>query len=86
MGPRFQRAKHSLVSVVILYSLVLLLVGYLLPEHLALLLISPFYLLIALGCYCLGKLGVDLLAFHDCSAETPKLEKVPLYHTSITLI
>ena len=35
----------------------------------------PFYLLISLGCYCLWKLGVDLLMFKDCPEDIPKLAK-----------
>jgi cellulose synthase/poly-beta-1,6-N-acetylglucosamine synthase-like glycosyltransferase len=38
--------------------------------------ISPWYLLILLGCYCLAKLGYDLLTFNDYPLEIKKLEQV----------
>mmetsp|Transcript_3602 Transcript_3602/g.5613 ORF Transcript_3602/g.5613 Transcript_3602/m.5613 type:complete len:92 (-) Transcript_3602:578-853(-) len=37
--------------------------------------ISPWYLLIVLGCYCLAKLGYDLFSFNDYPLEIKKLEK-----------
>lgn len=36
----------------------------------------PLYLLVVLGCYCLARLGSDLLAFRDDPAEIAKLEQV----------
>lgn len=43
--------------------------------------ILPWYGLIVLGCYCLYRLGVDLLKFRDCSVEeTLKLEQVRLMY------
>jgi dolichyl-phosphate mannosyltransferase polypeptide 3 len=37
--------------------------------------VAPWYALICLGCYCLTKLGLDLLTFRDCPQEIPKLAK-----------
>lgn len=36
----------------------------------------PGYLLIVFGCYCLGKLGYDLVTFNDYPHEIQKLEAV----------
>jgi len=36
----------------------------------------PCYLLMVFGCYCLGKLGVDLILFNDYPLEVKKLEEV----------
>jgi hypothetical protein len=44
---------------------------------------APLYLLVLLGCYCLARLGSDLLAFRDDPTEISKLEKV---HPSSALI
>jgi len=38
--------------------------------------VSPWYLLIVFGCYCLAKLGYDLLTFNDYPKEIKKLEQV----------
>ena len=37
--------------------------------------VAPWYALICFGCYCLTKLGIDLLTFRDCPQEIPKLAK-----------
>mmetsp|Transcript_26948 Transcript_26948/g.27181 ORF Transcript_26948/g.27181 Transcript_26948/m.27181 type:complete len:92 (+) Transcript_26948:289-564(+) len=37
--------------------------------------VIPWYLLICLGCYCLGKLGLDIACFNDYPEATLKLEK-----------
>jgi hypothetical protein len=37
---------------------------------------APLYLLVVLGCYCLARLGCDLLAFRDDPKEIAKLEQV----------
>lgn len=37
--------------------------------------ISIWYLLIIFGCYCLAKLGYDLLTFNDYPKEIKKLEQ-----------
>lgn len=34
----------------------------------------PWYLLVSFGCYCLYKLGSDLLNFRNCPEEIKKLE------------
>ena len=36
----------------------------------------PCYLLIIFGCFCLGKLGYDLISFNDLPSEVHKLEEV----------
>ena len=36
--------------------------------------VLPWYLLVSLGCYCLFRLGCDLLAFNNCPEEVKKLE------------
>lgn len=41
--------------------------------------IWPMFLLISLGCYCLGRLGYDLLTFGDYPQEIFALEKVNYY-------
>lgn len=33
----------------------------------------PLYLLIALGCYMLGKLGLDVASVHDCDDAAEEL-------------
>jgi dolichyl-phosphate mannosyltransferase polypeptide 3 len=38
--------------------------------------VFPFYILITFGCYCLGKIGYDLLVFNDYSNKTKELEQV----------
>jgi dolichyl-phosphate mannosyltransferase polypeptide 3 len=38
--------------------------------------VSPFYGLIIFGCYCLARLGLDLMSFNDYPAEIKLLEKV----------
>ena len=38
--------------------------------------VSPWYMLILVGCYCLAKLGMDLLSFNDYPHEIKKLEQV----------
>lgn len=38
--------------------------------------VSPWYFLIVFGCYCLAKLGFDLLTFNDYPHEIKKLEQV----------
>ncbi len=38
--------------------------------------ILPLYFLILFGCYCLGKLGYDLLVFRDDPQEIDVLAKV----------
>lgn len=40
--------------------------------------VSPWYMLILFGCYCLAKLGIDLLSFNDYPHEIKKLEQVGL--------
>jgi len=47
--------------------------GELLQQYLVL---FPWYILICFGCYCLGKLGLDLLLFKDFPNETKKIEAV----------
>lgn len=37
--------------------------------------IAPWYSLILFGCYCLTKLGIDLLTFNDYPEEIFNLEK-----------
>ncbi len=37
--------------------------------------IIPWYSLICFGCYCLMKIGFDLLTFNDYPLEIGKLEK-----------
>jgi len=37
-------------------------------------LLFPWYLLVSLGCYCLFRLGKDLLSFRNCPEEVKKLE------------
>ena len=44
----------------------------------------PCYLLIIFGCFCLGKLGYDLISFNDLPNEIHKLEEV--YPTLISRI
>ena len=39
---------------------------------------APWTLLIWLGCYCLLRLGFDLLTFRSCPLEIKKLERVSL--------
>ena len=41
----------------------------------------PWYGLISLGCYCLFRLGMDLLNYRDRPDEIPKLAEV---HTTAT--
>ena len=36
--------------------------------------VLPWFALVTLGCYCLGKLGIDLLTFNDCPHEISLLE------------
>ena len=36
--------------------------------------VAPWYLLVSLGCYCLYRLGTDLLAFNSCPHEIKALE------------
>jgi dolichyl-phosphate mannosyltransferase polypeptide 3 len=38
--------------------------------------VAPWYSLILFGCYCLAKLGFDLLTFNDYPKEIKKLEQV----------
>lgn len=38
--------------------------------------VLPFLLLIWLGCFCLAKLGYDLLTFNDYTLKTAELEQV----------
>lgn len=38
--------------------------------------ILPIYILMCFGCYCLGKLGYDLLIFRDDPSEIDKLAQV----------
>lgn len=38
--------------------------------------VLPWLLLMWFGCYCLFKLGIDLLSFNDYPKEIHKLEKV----------
>lgn len=38
--------------------------------------VSPWYVLIIFGCYCLAKLGLDLLSFNEYPHEIKKLEQV----------
>ena len=40
--------------------------------------ILPWYGLILFGCYCLMKLGSDLLNFNDCPKEIQKLSQVTM--------
>ena len=40
--------------------------------------VSPWYLLMVMGCFCLGKLGFDLISFNDYPQEIKKLEEVCL--------
>ena len=35
----------------------------------------PWLLLMWLGCFCLGKLGLDIVCFNDMPQEIQKLEK-----------
>jgi dolichyl-phosphate mannosyltransferase polypeptide 3 len=37
--------------------------------------VFPWYVLICFGCYCLSKLGYDLLTFNDYPLEIIALEK-----------
>jgi dolichyl-phosphate mannosyltransferase polypeptide 3 len=37
--------------------------------------VSPWYVLMSFGCYCLGRLGFDLLTFNDYPEEINKLEQ-----------
>ncbi len=36
----------------------------------------PWYALMNLGCYCLYRMGMDLLIFRDCPEEIDKLKQV----------
>lgn len=38
--------------------------------------VSPFYILIIFGSYCLARLGLDLMSFNDYPKEIKLLEKV----------
>lgn len=38
--------------------------------------VLPWYSLVLFGCYCLGKLGIDMLSFRDCPQDIPKLAEV----------
>lgn len=38
--------------------------------------VLPWYTLICVGSYCLGRLGLDILKFNDCPQEIAKLGKV----------
>jgi hypothetical protein len=38
--------------------------------------VLPWYALICFGCYCLSKLGSDILTFNDCPKEIEKLTQV----------
>ena len=38
--------------------------------------VSPWYSLIIFGCYCLARLGKDLLTYNDYPLEIGKLEQV----------
>jgi hypothetical protein len=40
--------------------------------------VFPWYMLIIFGCFCLAKLGYDLLSFNDYPLEIKKLEEVSL--------
>ena len=37
--------------------------------------VTPWLLLVWFGCYCLARLGIDLLTFNDYPDEIKKLEK-----------
>jgi dolichyl-phosphate mannosyltransferase polypeptide 3 len=37
--------------------------------------VAPLYTLVTFGCYCLGKLGYDLMTFNDYPQEIGKLEQ-----------
>ena len=39
-------------------------------------LVLPWLILMWLGCYCLARLGIDLLSFNDYPLEIQKLAKV----------
>jgi Dolichol-phosphate mannosyltransferase subunit 3 (DPM3) len=52
--------------------------------------VTPWYVLICFGCYCLTRLGIGLITFNDYPQETKKLEQVrdsrdtfPLIYSSI---
>ena len=38
--------------------------------------VLPWYSLICFGCYCLTKLGLDVLNFNDCPHEIQKMTQV----------
>lgn len=44
-------------------------------KHKEIVSLLPWYALILLGSYCLGKLGFDLVCFNDYPSEITKLEK-----------
>lgn len=46
------------------------------PQIKFLLDVLPWYSLVLFGCYCLGKLGIDMLSFRDCPQDIPKLAEV----------
>lgn len=37
--------------------------------------VAPWYSLVCFGCYCLTKIGLDLLTFNDYPEEINKLEE-----------
>ncbi|CAM9352027.1 unnamed protein product [Hapterophycus canaliculatus] len=37
--------------------------------------VLPMYCLIVFGCYALGKIGLGLIAFKDCSADAALLDE-----------
>lgn len=46
--------------------------------------VLPWYSLICFGCYCLSRLGSDILNFNDCPKEIEKMTQVNL--TSLSFI
>ena len=38
--------------------------------------VLPWYSLICFGCYCLSRLGIDILRFNDCPKEIEKMTQV----------
>ncbi len=73
--------KYGLVLFVLLLSWIILMAN---KEHFSsdtyfIVKVIPWYMLICLGCYCLFKLGTEVLFFNDCQSDIKLLERVRQY-------
>lgn len=83
---RHQSALLLVFAVIFSYNALLILIPETATYPRWILSVLPWHALISLGCYCLFRLGSDLLRFNDCPQEIVKMTEVSSPLVSFTLL